>query len=774
MNVNYYLIQKMEIKNENKESIFLLYKNSKKFEKFKTFEMSIEKIKLLNLQVELEEKKEYSVLHKIFLKFFPEWSNKSSSVNLLNDIYKRMLKSNPELFYTLTNNSNETLDSYFLMISKFIEDHKFFINYQIMKRISSMILNCIHYIHKNKKITLNDFLKKDNFNHLPPVFVNFFDELENIKTLSINLFDNSEKHSKISSVTLNNHGHHSSILSCVDIEPNRFSKVSDRSKTLYQRKSDLSINNDLFANTLDEDKTSEREIYNSDLVYVFFLFLSFLFPNHLEVKLNLNMETILEKYRKKGTCIDKTIKKCEQNFIILLLVTYFISKDDNVQKMSCILNESLKYEMDIFLQTHDPNYKENFVFIDNFFRNTNCYQLNLEFNSLDFHLFQKLNIILFKNLGLKSLHLILFPKSNNLNYWKKKKLRMINLKDDDEEFETEDPFKQVNGNIRKLSADSIPARTRKSNSLYTKSKNSFIDDEFYNNGSNEELNSLFDQFNENMKNLFLILESKINILRDLKLVINPCIYISEQIDYSSCLITFIYNVLKLIENVFNEITSFEIVSEMIPLNYKILGIPSDKSKRKIDLRKSKILNLTFNVKLEGYLNITKFIPECVVFLDLVSLNSDIFITFIEKLKKKYKNYKSLIDLNMSVVLSNKDIERLINYTYQFFSMDKPVALESVSFSMKYVLKSNDILNILEIIQKSRDKVRKYDLEFGGMYEEKSFACIDLKYRNKMLVLLYAINSSESYQKLYGIKKITRNLLLFLFSFKKSIVLDKYK
>jgi len=736
--------------------------------------MSIEKIKLLNLQVELEEKKEYSVLHKIFLKFFPEWSNKSSSINLLNDIYKRMMKSNPEMFYTLTNDSNETLDSYFLMISKCIEDHKILINYQTMKRISLIVLNCIHHINKNKKITLNDFLQKVNTNHLPHVFINLFNELENIKTLSINLFDNSERHSKISSVTLNNQGHDSSILSCVDIEPNRFSKVSDRSKTLYQRKSDLSINYDLFANTLDEDKTSEKEIYHCDLAYIFFLFLSFIFPNHLEVKLNLNMETILEKYRKKGTCIEKTINKCEQNFIIILLTTYFISKDDNVQKMSCILNESLKYEMDIFLQTHDPNYKENFVFIDNFFRNTNCYQLNLEFNSLDFHLFQKLNIILFKNLGLKSLHLILFPKTNNLNYWEKKKLRMINLKEDNEEYETEDPFKQVNGNIRKLSADSIPSRTRKSNSLYTKSKNSFIDDEFYNNGSNEELNSLFDLYNENMKNLFLILESKINILRELKLVINPCSCISEQIDYSSSLVTFIYNVLKLIESVFNEITSFEIVSEMIPLNYKILGIPSDNKKRMIDLRKSKILNLTFNVKLEGYLNITKFIPECVVYLDLVSLNSDIFITFIEKLKKKYNNYQSLVDLNMSVVLSNKDIERLINYTYEFFSMDKPVALESVSFTMKYVLKSNDILNIIEIIKKSRDKVRKYDLAFGGIHDEKSFACIDLKYRNKVIVLLYAINSSESFRKLYGIKKITRNLLLFLFSFKKSIVLDRYK
>ena len=42
----------MEIKYETKQSNFLQYKSSKKFEILKTYEMSIEKIKLLNSKYE--------------------------------------------------------------------------------------------------------------------------------------------------------------------------------------------------------------------------------------------------------------------------------------------------------------------------------------------------------------------------------------------------------------------------------------------------------------------------------------------------------------------------------------------------------------------------------------------------------------------------------------------------------------------------------------------------------------------------------------------------
>ena len=348
-------------------------------------------------------------------------------------------------------------------------------------------------------------------------------------------------------------------------------------------------------------------------------------------------------------------------------------------------------------------------------------------------------------------------------------------KKDDDNFENnEDPVTNDHlkeSNLHKGSVDSKNLKTKYNNSIYFNSIHSYLDEEFYNMDSNEVLEGLFERFNENLKNLFLIIESKINVLRELKIVINPHINIAEKIDYNNALIAFIYNVLKIIENMFNQITSLEIVSEVISFNYNFLGISSGEKKRKINFRKTNILNLTFNLKLDGYLNITKFMPEGIVYLNLVSMSSEIFSFVVEKLKKKCILYQSLVEMNLGVVLTNKDIEKLVNSTITLFEINKPCCLEVISFTLKYVLKNQDINKVIRTIEKSNDNVKRYKLNFGVTHGIEVFNRLDNKYLPKILAVCFLIKKSKIIRKAYSITKIMKLISILAFSFRKIIILD---
>ena len=749
----------MEFKNDNFSNTFLLYRSGNKFEIYQPHIMSIEKIKLLNNQVEIEENKAYSFLHVLFSKYFNEWNNKKAPASLLlNDIYKRIYKSNPELFYDLKDNTNETLKHILSRITNSISKHKISIDYSNMRYISIMILNCVHFVIKSKKISMLNFLKKENFNNLPYLFINFFNELENVKTLHISLFDDYEKLSS----------HFKSSINLISFTE---SKISNH---VIERTNSNLIHNNLLSQDLIESHTpkEKEEKSLSEFGYLFYMFLSFIFPNHLKIKLNLNMEKYLEKYRVKNSKIDKIIKKYKHNFIILLLTTYFISKNNNIQKLTLIVNDSLKYEINHFMKIHDITDKKGFIFIDNLLRNMNCYYLNLEFNCLDNCLFEKFNFIIFKSLSIKSLHLTLFPKTNNIEYHLKKNLKRIDKKEDHLLIESQEENQNtpnIESEFNKINNHTETSRMRDSN-LFN-SMHSFLDDEFYNSGSNEVMTLLFDKFNENLKNLFLIVESKIKILRELKIVINPNINIVEKLDYNSALMSFIFNVLKIIENKFNEITSFEIISESIALNYNLLGLLSSKNHRKINLRKTKILNLTYNLKLDGYLNITKFIPESVVYLNLVSISSEIFILFVEKLKKRSKLYNSLEDLNISVVLTNKGVDKLINSTIDLFEIEKPSCLEVISFKMKYVLKNKDISRVITSISKSNDNIKRYHLEFGTTSQRETLNRIYNKFKTKILTTCFTIKTSYILKKVYEKSNVIKLITLFAYSYQKQIIIN---
>ena len=142
----------------------------------------------------------------------------------------------------------------------------------------------------------------------------------------------------------------------------------------------------------------------------------------------------------------------------------------------------------------------------------------------------------------------------------------------------------------------------------------------------------------------------------------------------------------------------------------------DKEKR-IDLRKSKVVNLVFNLKLDNYYNVLKFIPEKIVYLKLVDLSCESFIFLVDKLGRKFVLFENLVELALNIVISNREVEKLIKNILEFFRLNKPKRLEILRFSIKYILKNNDIMKIISIINNKnnsfqyKDKLKLYFLDF---------------------------------------------------------------
>src|SRR5205807_93095 len=136
---------------------------------------------------------------------------------------------------------------------------------------------------------------------------------------------------------------------------------------------------------------------------------------------------------------------------------------------------------------------------------------------------------------------------------------------------------------------------------------------------------------------------------------------------------------------------------------------------------------------------------------------------------KHNVYKNLVDLNMRVNLSNKDIDKLVVSTFDFFRIIKPSNLEVISLTMKYVLKALDINQVVDIIEKSRDNVKEYKLEFGGAYIKNTYVRFDQKYKGKLLRLLYAFN--KSFNGLYSKQNVLILISKFLYSYKKIILIE---
>ena len=77
-------------------------------------EENIFKLGFLNKLVENQESQQYSKLHFIYMKYFPEWS--LNSKKLITSLYKRMLKKYPEDFVDFSSKWDSVLEEYILLL----------------------------------------------------------------------------------------------------------------------------------------------------------------------------------------------------------------------------------------------------------------------------------------------------------------------------------------------------------------------------------------------------------------------------------------------------------------------------------------------------------------------------------------------------------------------------------------------------------------------------------------------------------------------------------
>ena len=572
----------MEVEEIKKSGNYLFFRECKKFEFIRAENLKSDKLNLLTKMVANEENKTYSKLHSVYMKYFPEWNLLPNK--MIPEIYKRLLKKYPNEFINpscvLASSSLE--NKLELIKRNVIKYEQILLDYDCIKNISIIILNCLHSIikSKNKKLCVNSFLQRENLNLLDRIFQEFFDEMETIKSINIQLFD-------VISIPIpcNIHKSDNFLLT-------RHQTLSTSNSDIY--KSTCISDGNRIVGFQNETVGKEKQKLEIDFVYVFFLFMEIIFPNHLEIELNLSMSSLLDKKKKKDgeyKNLKNLNKKFEAHFLTILLTTYFISKDKKIQKLDIKTQDSLKIEIDNFLNYVVSNcngengrtdkFKE-FTFLDNFYRTLSFNIFHSEINSLDSLLFERTNFIAMRNLGIRSFHTKLFPSdlsffNDKLNLIKlhktitnillEKNLNVSRIK----ESEAYSRCKSKTTNVNNDSSIMIDKLLEKIPSVVYFS-NLNLDEELYGSESNEILSQLYPYFEDNIKDLFFIIESKVNILRDIKIIINPPKIVYEQKNYLSLLTVFIYNVLKIIENNSNEIISLEIESDKVLLDYLLLGI----------------------------------------------------------------------------------------------------------------------------------------------------------------------------------------------------------
>ena len=100
--------------------------------------------------------------------------------------------------------------------------------------------------------------------------------------------------------------------------------------------------------------------------------------------------------------------------------------------------------------------------------------------------------------------------------------------------------------IQNLTSDAeFPTISKKHSNQIIYFNDSLLDEELYSLDWTKEFDNVFDSFIENLKVLFIIIESKTNIINHLTLNVNPPVKMLEQNSFVFALMGFIYNILKI-------------------------------------------------------------------------------------------------------------------------------------------------------------------------------------------------------------------------------------
>ena len=577
-----------------------------------------------------------------------------------------------------------------------------FLNKKTINNLSSLILKNEETFKKNVSKDNNslysikwDFDKEFNLAYFNNIKANSKKNKKNISNDEYNIINLDEKEIDLLSVKNNISSEKNKLsLSQINIPEKKSNKLNDIGFV------------DLELDEMDNDTSSSTTNSSSEIFRV-------------KTKQNMINETFEEKQKKYFQKIDNF--KMIIDFIIMTFCT--MSWNQSVRKLNLLSNNFYSKGLITYMKHFfDFESKKTFHFLDILYNKPNGYDsINIEFNSLDIFIFNKLLDIFYMNMSLTSINISFF--SADISY--------------------------LLSNLFQIYSEQLKTYSEIKNYISIKGSN-FNTDEF----EKKILDDISSRFCENLEILFELIKKKKD-LKELGLNFDMPIILSNNNNYKISIFKFILNILMLVDN--NESKHKSSIKKLTILAPKIIF--DSKKEKNID-NFFKNISIYYKTKTLINLNLQFQFYKISYIQNLISTNlftlniGDLDIYTFDKLIQYLTSYDFSINSNLSH-LSIKLLGMFTNFNIQMklllqrlFNISLRNLLELKLFTNLIIDKKANYLFFLKLLQ--NNSIPSYLITLNKK-SKKTIAYFNLFKVNKIYFLI-----SETIQNL--VFKDTFNLM----------------
>ena len=577
-----------------------------------------------------------------------------------------------------------------------------FLNKKTINNLSSLILKNEETFKKNVSKNNNslysikwDFDKEFNLAYFNNIKANSKKNKKNISNDEYNIINLDEKEIDLLSVKYNISSEKNKLsLSQINIPEKKSNKLNDIGFV------------DLELDEMDNDTSSSTTNSSSEIFRV-------------KTKQNMINETFEEKQKKYFQKIDNF--KMIIDFIIMTFCT--MSWNQSVRKLNLLSNNFYSKGLITYMKYFfDFESKKTFHFLDILYNKPNGYDsINIEFNSLDIFIFNKLLDIFYMNMSLTSINISFF--SADISY--------------------------LLSNLFQIYSEQLKTYSEIKNYISIKGSN-FNTDEF----EKKILDDISSRFCENLEILFELIKKKKD-LKELGLNFDMPIILSNNNNYKISIFKFILNILMLVDN--NESKHKSSIKKLTILAPKIIF--DSKKEKNID-NFFKNISIYYKTKTLINLNLQFQFYKISYIQNLISTNlftlniGDLDIYTFDKLIQYLTSYDFSINSNLSH-LSIKLLGMFTNFNIQMklllqrlFNISLRNLLELKLFTNLIIDKKANYLFFLKLLQ--NNSIPSYLITLNKK-SKKTIAYFNLFKVNKIYFLI-----SETIQNL--VFKDTFNLM----------------
>ena len=577
-----------------------------------------------------------------------------------------------------------------------------FLNKKTINNLSSLILKNEETFKKNVSKDNNslysikwDFDKEFNLAYFNNIKANSKKNKKNISNDEYNIINLDEKEIDLLSVKNNISSEKNKLsLSQINIPEKKSNKLNDIGFV------------DLELDEMDNDTSSSTTNSSSEIFRV-------------KTKQNMINETFEEKQKKYFQKIDNF--KMIIDFIIMTFCT--MSWNQSVRKLNLLSNNFYSKGLITYMKHFfDFESKKTFHFLDILYNKPNGYDsINIEFNSLDIFIFNKLLDIFYMNMSLTSINISFF--SADISY--------------------------LLSNLFQIYSEQLKTYSEIKNYISIKGSN-FNTDEF----EKKILDDISSRFCENLEILFELIKKKKD-LKELGLNFDMPIILSNNNNYKISIFKFILNILMLVDN--NESKHKSSIKKLTILAPKIIF--DSKKEKNID-NFFKNISIYYKTKTLINLNLQFQFYKISYIQNLISTNlftlniGDLDIYTFDKLIQYLTCYDFSINSNLSH-LSIKLLGMFTNFNIQMklllqrlFNISLRNLLELKLFTNLIIDKKANYLFFLKLLQ--NNSIPSYLITLNKK-SKKTIAYFNLFKVNKIYFLV-----SETIQNL--VFKDTFNLM----------------